>query len=118
MHQQIKFMEKLMRTTLFKKREICLWKKRQTHIRKTKLDFYSPYGCSKGSADQYVNDYARIYNLKTTNFRQSCIYGKYQFGVEDQGWIAWFTIAILLNKNNYLWKWKTSKRRTQCFRFM
>ncbi len=57
------------------------------------LDFHSPYGCSKGGADQYVRDYARIYDLPTTVFRQSCIYGERQFGVEDQGWLAWFTIA-------------------------
>jgi CDP-paratose 2-epimerase len=57
------------------------------------LDFHSPYGCSKGAADQYSVDYARIYGLRTVNFRQSCIYGYRQFGVEDQGWVAWFTIA-------------------------
>jgi CDP-paratose 2-epimerase len=57
------------------------------------LDFHSPYGCSKGAADQYVRDYARIYGLKTVCLRQSCIYGRRQFGVEDQGWVAWFTIA-------------------------
>lgn len=57
------------------------------------LDFHSPYGCSKGAADQYVRDYARIYNLRTVVFRQSCIYGPRQFGVEDQGWIAHFIIA-------------------------
>jgi len=57
------------------------------------LDFYSPYGCSKGAADQYVADYARIYGLRTVNFRQSCIYGRHQLGVEDQGWVAWFIIA-------------------------
>lgn len=57
------------------------------------LDFHSPYGCSKGSGDQYVRDYARIYGLKTVVFRQSCIYGTRQFGVEDQGWVAWFIIA-------------------------
>jgi CDP-paratose 2-epimerase len=62
------------------------------------LDFHSPYGCSKGAADQYVRDYHRIYGLKTIVFRQSCIYGYRQFGVEDQGWIAWFMIATLLNK--------------------
>ena len=59
----------------------------------TPLDFHSPYGCSKGSADQYVRDYHRIYNMRTIVFRQSCIYGYRQFGVEDQGWVAWFTIA-------------------------
>lgn len=62
------------------------------------LDFHSPYGCSKGAADQYVTDYARIYGLRTVNFRQSCIYGYRQFGVEDQGWVAWFTIAHLLGR--------------------
>ena len=62
------------------------------------LDFHSPYGCSKGIADQYVIDYSRVYGLKTVVFRQSCIYGPYQFGVEDQGWVAWFGIAALFNK--------------------
>jgi CDP-paratose 2-epimerase len=62
------------------------------------LDFHSPYGCSKGVADQYVIDYSRIYGLKTVVFRQSCVYGKHQFGIEDQGWVAWFTIAALLNR--------------------
>jgi len=62
------------------------------------LDFHSPYGCSKGSADQYVKDYYRIFGLKSVVFRQSCIYGTQQFGVEDQGWIAWFIIASILNK--------------------
>ena len=57
------------------------------------LDFHSPYGCSKGAAEQYVRDYSRIYKLKTIVFRQSCIYGYRQFGIEDQGWVAWFTIA-------------------------
>jgi CDP-paratose 2-epimerase len=57
------------------------------------LDFHSPYGCSKGAADQYVRDYARIYGLRTVVFRQSCIYGPRQFGFEEQGWVAWFAIA-------------------------
>lgn len=57
------------------------------------LDFHSPYGCSKGAADQYVIDYHRIYGLRTIVFRQSCIYGYRQFGAEDQGWVAWFMIA-------------------------
>ncbi len=64
----------------------------------TPLDFHSPYGCSKGAGDQYVRDYARIYGLKTVVFRQSCIYGTRQFGIEDQGWVAWFTIAAALGK--------------------
>jgi CDP-paratose 2-epimerase len=59
------------------------------------LDFHSPYGCSKGAGDQYVRDYARIYDLPTVVFRQSCIYGTRQFGVEDQGWVAWFIIAAV-----------------------
>lgn len=62
------------------------------------LDFHSPYGCSKGVADQYAIDYARVYGLRTVTLRQSCIYGPRQFGVEDQGWVAWFTIAALLKK--------------------
>lgn len=62
------------------------------------LDFHSPYGCSKGAADQYVRDYYRIYGIPTIVFRQSCIYGPHQFGVEDQGWIAWFLIATVLGK--------------------
>lgn len=63
-----------------------------------RLDFHSPYGCSKGAADQYVHDYARIYNIPTVVFRQSCIYGPHQFGIEDQGWVAWFLIAALQKK--------------------
>lgn len=62
---------------------------------KQPLDFHSPYGCSKGCGDQYVRDYHRIYQLPTIVFRQSCIYGTRQFGVEDQGWLAWFVIAAV-----------------------
>jgi len=62
------------------------------------LDFHSPYGCSKGTGDQYVRDYARIYSLPTIVMRQSCIYGIRQFGVEDQGWVAWFVIAALTGR--------------------
>lgn len=62
------------------------------------LDFHSPYGCSKGVADQYTIDYSRIYDLRSVTFRQSCIYGTRQFGIEDQGWVAWFTIAAVLGK--------------------
>jgi CDP-paratose 2-epimerase len=60
-----------------------------------RLDFHSPYGCSKGAADQYVHDYARIYGLPTVVFRMSCIYGTRQFGTEDQGWVAHFARALL-----------------------
>lgn len=63
------------------------------------LDFLSPYGCSKGAADQYVLDFARIYGIPAASFRQSCIYGPRQFGVEDQGWVAWFAIASLLKRD-------------------
>ncbi len=62
------------------------------------LDFHSPYGCSKGAGDQYVRDYARIYGLPTVVFRQSCIYGPRQFGIEDQGWVAWFVIAAVTGR--------------------
>jgi CDP-paratose 2-epimerase len=60
-----------------------------------RLDFHSPYGCSKGAADQYVLDYARSYGLRTAVFRMSCIYGPHQFGTEDQGWVAHFLIRAL-----------------------
>lgn len=63
------------------------------------LDFHSPYGCSKGAGDQYVRDYARIYGMPTVVFRQSCIYGPRQYGIEDQGWVAWFVIAALTGKS-------------------
>jgi CDP-paratose 2-epimerase len=59
------------------------------------LDFYSPYGCSKGTADQYVHDYARIFRLPTVVFRMSCIAGPRQFGNEDQGWVAHFVYSAL-----------------------
>jgi CDP-paratose 2-epimerase len=63
------------------------------------LDFHSPYGCSKGAGDQYVRDYHRIYGLPSVVFRQSCIYGPRQFGVEDQGWVAWFVIAAITGRS-------------------
>ncbi|MFH1663419.1 MAG: SDR family NAD(P)-dependent oxidoreductase [archaeon] len=62
------------------------------------LDFHSPYGCSKGAGDQYARDYSRIFGLNSVVFRQSCVYGKRQFGIEDQGWIAWFIIAAVFGK--------------------
>jgi CDP-paratose 2-epimerase len=62
------------------------------------LDFHSPYGCSKGAADQYVHDYARIYDLPTVVFRMSCIAGPRQFGTEDQGWVAHFLYSVLEGK--------------------
>lgn len=59
------------------------------------LDFHSPYGCSKGAADQYVLDYARTYGLHNVVFRMSCIYGPHQHGNEDQGWVAHFMLQAL-----------------------
>lgn len=63
-----------------------------------RLDFHSPYGCSKGTADQYIHDYARIYDLPTVVFRMSCIAGPRQFGNEDQGWVAHFLYSVLNGK--------------------
>ncbi len=62
------------------------------------LTGHTPYGCSKLAGDLYVQDYAYTYGLKTAAFRMSCIYGPRQFGVEDQGWVAWFAIANILGK--------------------
>jgi CDP-paratose 2-epimerase len=62
------------------------------------LDFRSPYGCSKGAAEQYVLDYARTFGLPAAVFRMSCIYGPHQFGTEDQGWVAHFIIEALGNR--------------------
>jgi len=62
------------------------------------LDFHSPYGCSKGAADQYVTDYARTYRLPALVFRMSCIYGPHQYGNEDQGWVAHFVIRSMSGK--------------------
>lgn len=59
------------------------------------LDFHSPYGCSKGAADQYVLDYARCYGLPAVVLRMSCIYGPHQMGTEDQGWVAHFVLRAL-----------------------
>ncbi len=62
------------------------------------LDFHSPYGCSKGAADQYVRDYARCFDMNTVVLRQSCIYGAHQYGTEDQGWVAHFVHSILAGR--------------------
>jgi CDP-paratose 2-epimerase len=62
---------------------------------KRPLDFCTPYGCSKGAADQYVLDYAKSFGLETVVFRMSCIYGPHQNGTEDQGWVAHFAIRAL-----------------------
>jgi CDP-paratose 2-epimerase len=57
--------------------------------------FHSPYGCSKGAADQYVLDYAHTFGLRAVVFRMSCIYGPHQFGTEDQGWVAHFLLRLI-----------------------
>lgn len=62
------------------------------------LSFRSPYGCSKGYADQAFIDYSESFDIPTVVFRQSCIYGTFQYGVEDQGWVAWMALATLKNK--------------------
>lgn len=69
---------------------------------KLKLDFHSPYGCSKGAADQYMLDYARIYGLKTIVFRHSSMYGGRQFATYDQGWIGWFCQKAIEIKKSIL----------------
>jgi len=68
----------------------------------TTLDFHSPYGCSKGAADQYMLDFARIYGLNTVVFRHSSMYGGRQFATYDQGWIGWFCRQALDTKSNRL----------------
>src|SRR5207248_8075760 len=67
------------------------------------LDFHSPYGCSKGAADQYVHDYGRIFNIPTVVFRMSCIAGPQQFGNEDQGWVAHFLYSALQGSPIYIY---------------
>ncbi len=64
----------------------------------TDLTSHTPYGVSKLTGDLYAQDYANIHNMRIAVFRMSCIYGTRQFGFEDQGWVAWFTIASFLNK--------------------
>jgi CDP-paratose 2-epimerase len=82
----------------------CRYHPEVSHFRKNgisemrNLNFHSPYGCSKGVADQYMLDYAKTFGLKTVVFRMSCIYGPHQFGTEDQGWVAHFLIQSLNNK--------------------
>lgn len=68
----------------------------------TQLDFHSPYGCSKGAADQYMLDYARIFGLNTVVFRHSSMYGGRQFATYDQGWVGWFCQKAIETKNRKL----------------
>lgn len=70
------------------------------------LDFSTPYGCSKGSADQYVRDWSRVYGLQTVVFRHSSIYGGRQFATYDQGWIGWFCLKALEQKT----AWQNGER--------
>ena len=67
---------------------------------KTKIDFQSPYGCSKGSADQYMLDYHRMYDLNSTVFRHSTLYGGRQYSTFEQGWISWFCYQAIKQKYN------------------
>ena len=67
---------------------------------KTPLEFHSPYGCSKGAADQYMLDYSRIFGLKTVVFRHSSMYGGRQFSTYDQGWVGWFCQKAIEAKND------------------
>ena len=81
-----------------KKNEYIYSRKKNGIDEKNKIDFITPYGCSKGAADLYCQDYAKTYGLKTIVMRQSCIYGPLQLGLEDQGWVAWLSIAALKKK--------------------
>jgi len=74
------------------------------------LDFCTPYGCSKGAADQYVLDYAKSYGMPTAVLRMSCIYGPRQFGTEDQGWVAHFLSAPFRMANHHLRRWPSGSR--------
>lgn len=90
---------KLNKLKIFEKNTSYSYKKNYFGVNEEEpLDFYSPYGCSKGAADSYVLDYSRIYDIDSIVLRKSCIYGPFQYGIEDQGWLAWFSIAYFLNK--------------------
>lgn len=84
--------------TIEKKNKYIFSGKEQNIDETCNLDFYSPYGCSKGSADQYFRDYSRIFDIDSTVLRMSCIYGNMQFGIEDHGWVTWITILSYFNK--------------------
>ena len=79
------------------------------------LDFATPYGCSKGVADQYVLDYAKSFGLATAVMRMSCIYGPRQFGTEDQGWVAHFLFARAARRaDDDLWRRHAGARPSSC----
>lgn len=85
-------------TPIIEKKKRYAYKKIKGISENYPLDFHGPYGNSKGAGDQYTIDYARIFGLNTIVFRQSGIYGPHQFGIEEQGWLAWFCNALLFNK--------------------
>jgi len=93
-----KVMGELINIPVIEKKKRYAFKNIKGISEKEPLDFCGPYGCSKGCGDQYTLDYAKIYGLNTVVFRQSGIYGPHQFGIEEQGWLAWFTNAIIFGK--------------------
>ena len=93
-----KVMGALNNIPVIEKKKRYVFKNIKAISEKYPLDFCGPYGCSKGCGDQYFLDYSRIYGLNTIVFRQSGIYGPHQFGIEEQGWLAWFTNALLFDK--------------------
>jgi CDP-paratose 2-epimerase len=86
------------------RREGDQWRPHDARLRRHGVDesralaFCTPYGCSKGGADQYVLDYAKTYGMPATVFRMSCIYGRHQHGNEDQGWVAHFLVSLLAGR--------------------
>ena len=92
-----KVMGNLEYVPIIEKRERYIFKSIKGISENNQLNFHSPYGCSKGCGDQYVTDYAKVFNLNTVVFRQSCIYGPNQFGMEEQGWLAWFIISLIFD---------------------
>ncbi len=93
-----KVMGELTNIPVVEKKKRYDYKKIKGVSEKYPLDFHGPYGCSKGCGDQYSLDYARIFGLNSVVFRQSGIYGPHQFGIEEQGWLAWFCNALLFDK--------------------
>ncbi|MDO8601353.1 MAG: SDR family NAD(P)-dependent oxidoreductase [bacterium] len=93
-----KVMGELLSLPVIEKTKRYIYKNIKGVNEKFPLDFHGPYGCSKGCGDQYFLDYARIFGLNTVVFRQSGIYGPHQFGIEEQGWLAWFCNALLFKK--------------------
>lgn len=88
----------MINTTVIEKKKRYVYKNIKGISENYPLDFCGPYGNSKGCGDQYTIDYSRIFGLNTIVFRQSGIYGPHQFGIEEQGWLAWFCNALLFSK--------------------